>query len=139
VAALAAPAAALAAASADDAAELAALTAADASDADVLAGGVTTTVEGVVLDGVVVLDVAGGVTTVSSRLLQPANATAATIETNNRAFFILVSSLQLGANQTIPESQEPSSRRAPSLKGNERSLFHAWHVIIRKLGAFPRA
>lgn len=52
------------------------------------AEGVTTTAGAA--DGV-------GGTTVSSFLLQPANEIAATIETNNNAFFIL-SSLQKGPN-----------------------------------------
>src|SRR5207248_1107609 len=86
LAAIAAELAAMAADSAADAADMLLVTAAEAameaSDA-IVGGGVTTVV-------VAAGGIAGVTVVVSSFLLQPANATAATIETNSRAFFILV-------------------------------------------------
>jgi hypothetical protein len=57
---------------------------------------------------------AGGVTTVSSFLLQAANDIAATNETNNSAFFIACFLTPMG--RKFSACVEPSSCRAPAMK-----------------------
>ncbi len=103
--------------------------------ADESAGGVTMTVAGGVM--VVVEGVAGVVMTVSSFLLQAAKDSAAIIETNRRAFFILVPQNQKGVKQLLEIGGNPPCAESQRSKTVKNVSFQRPAFNYRRIRGFP--